>query len=278
MIKDDEPKNSISRNLAITVAKDSLELPAEILEFTIDQVVDEGILKDIPFVGWIAKGLSISQSISDRILYHKILRFLVDLNVDNNAKRDVFRNKIISDPDLEKKVGEHLLVLLNKIDAVEKASLIAKCFNCFLIGTIDHDYFTDLSTTIERSTLTDLKALNNTRSKRTYFSNNGVAVSSGLLTSGIFKNDHDEPEIGYSLSEHGSDLQNIFRDQPPYRYNLNKAQKEKLEKWKVEREIKRDSDKAKALKLKEGGASDDEIMETLGIQHESLLKSFLTKS
>ena len=60
-------KNTIPDNIAITVSKsDCLELPAEILEFSIDQVLDEGLFKDIPVVGWVIKGLSIKQSISDQ--------------------------------------------------------------------------------------------------------------------------------------------------------------------------------------------------------------------
>ena len=42
-------QQSLSNDLAITIAKTGgIELPAEILEFTIDQVIDESIFKDIP--------------------------------------------------------------------------------------------------------------------------------------------------------------------------------------------------------------------------------------
>ena len=219
----DDKQESISKNLAITVSKGDLELPAQILEFTIDQIVDDGILKDIPFVGWIAKGLSVSQSISDRILFHKIIRFLFALEESNTDKKDRFRNKIIDDVTFEKKVGEHLLIVLNKIDAHDKASLVAKCFNHFLDDTIDHDYFVDLANIIERSTISDLKSLSVPRNKRVRFRSVGVAVSSGILVYGMCKNDDDEPDIGSRMSAHGEDLRHIFLGDNPEKYINEKA-------------------------------------------------------
>ena len=125
-------QESLSDNLAITVAETgSLELPAGILEFTIDQAMDDGVLIDIPVVGWIAKGVPISRSISDRILHHKILRFLIELDVIGEGDREAFRTKIRNEPDFRKKVGEHLLILLEKIDVFDKTTLLAKCFDHF---------------------------------------------------------------------------------------------------------------------------------------------------
>lgn len=239
MTENNKKKESLSENLAMTVAKSNLELPAEIVEFTIDQIIDEGILKDIPVVGWIAKGLSVSRSISDRILFHKILRFLIALDENSEGSREEFCKKINDDPDFKKRVGEHLLILLNKIDAIDKASFLAKCFNYFLTGVIDHDYFIDLSSVIERSTIADLKSLCVPPNKRVVFRNISFAASSGILVYGIFINDDKEPEIGHRMSEQGSDLQDIFMNNVPEQYVEKKKREDKREEITMELEKRR---------------------------------------
>ncbi|WP_252106569.1 MULTISPECIES: hypothetical protein [unclassified Halomonas] len=233
----DKESQSLSNNLALTIAKSGdLELPAEILEFTIDQVVDEGILKDIPVVGWIAKGVSVTRSISDRIFHHKVLRFLVALEMTSQRDRQDFLKNIEEDPEYRRKVGEHLIIVINKIDAFEKTSLLAKCFDHFITEDIDFDYFVDLSNIIERAPLSDLKALCVPPSQRVAFSSAGIAVACGLLEFDIEPSNHEEgqPELGTRISKYGKDLRDIFRGQLRNRIAKEKAQREALfgkEEW-----------------------------------------------
>ncbi len=208
-------KNTIPDNIAITVSKsDCLELPAEILEFSIDQVLDEGLFKDIPVVGWVIKGLSIKQSISDRMFHHKILRFLYALQEIGKRDRIKFREKIENNKEYRKKVGEHLLLLIDKIDAFDKSCLLAICFDHFLTGDIDHDYFIDLSHVIERTPLSDLKALSMPDNKQIIFGSTGVAAACGILEYGISEPDYEGelPSLGTKLSLYGRDLRDMFRD------------------------------------------------------------------
>lgn len=219
-------EKSISENLALTIAETGgLTLPAEILEFSIDQVLEEGILKDIPIVGWIAKGVSIGQSISDRIFHHKILRFLIALETVNEGNREAFRAKIKDDLNFRRKVGEHLLVILDKIDAFDKTSLLAQCFDHFITGHINHDYFIDLSYVIERAPLTDLKALCVPDNQRILFGSIGIAVSCGILEFGIAEPDLEGelPKLGNKMSRFGKDLRDMFLG----RFRKRKEEEEK---------------------------------------------------
>ena len=224
-------KESISDNIAITVGEtEDLVLPAEILEFAIDQVLDEGILKDIPVVGWIAKGLSIGRSISDRIFFHKILRFLIALEEISEGNRLEFRDKVRKDSKFRRKVGEHLLILIDKIDAFEKSSLLAKCFDHFLTGDIDHEYFVDLSHVIERAPLADLKALCVPDNQRILFGSSGVAAACGVLEFGIAEPEpgEDLPQLGTRMSRYGRDLRDMFLGRFRDRVTQEKARREQL--------------------------------------------------
>jgi len=223
-------EKNISDNLAVTVAETGyLELPAEILDFSLDQVLDEGILKDIPCVGWIAKGVSIGRSISDRMLHHKILRFLIALERTGEGSKESFRKKIQDDKNFKRKVGEHLLLLIDKIDAFEKASILARCFDHFLTGDIEYDYFVDLSHVIERAPLSDLKALSVPDNKRILFGSIGVAVACGILEFGIAEPEpgEDLPSLGTKISKHGRDLRDMLLDR--FRERLAKEKEQRIQ-------------------------------------------------
>jgi|GEM_PF-3151782 len=230
-MKKDKQSQSLSNDLVLTIAKSGgIELPAEILEFTIDQIVDESILKDIPVVGWLAKGVSVTRSISDRIFHHKVMRFLIALEAVSESERDTFRNKVESDPDFRRKVGEHLLVILNKIDAFDKTSLLAKCFDHFLTEDIDYEYFVDLSNIIERTPLSDLNALCVPSNNKVVFNSAGIAVACGILEFGIAAPNvgEDQPELGTKMSKYGRDLRDIFLGRLRERLINEKAHREAL--------------------------------------------------
>ena len=270
--------DSISDSLAMTVAKGNLELPAEIAEFTIDQIIDDGMLKDIPVVGWIAKGLSISNSISDRIFYHKILRFVMSLEKTDESERTNFIENIANNKEFKKRVGEHLLMLLDKIDSVDKATLTAKCFNYFLRNKIDHDYFMDLSSVISRSTISDLNSLCVPTNKRVSFRNITIAASTGILDYGIYNNDDNAPEIGHRLSDLGSDLRDILLGREPSKFNDNvemkKRHEERLENIRKDHILNAE----KAREMKNKNMSDEDIIENLSITEHLLTKYLSTDS
>lgn len=205
---------SISDNIADTVAEVGLiGLSSEILEFSIDQVLEEGLIKDIPVVGWISKGLSLQRSISDRILYNKILRFIFALESINSGSKESFRAKVKNDPKFKRKVGEQLLLILDRIDDLSKPEMIAKCFDLHLTGDLEFSHFVDLVQVIERSTIGDLEALSCSDNKRMLFGSVGQAVGSGILEYGICKSDTDEsPEIGTRLSRLGKDLRDVLKN------------------------------------------------------------------
>lgn len=224
-------KKNLSDNLARTIAETGgLELPAEILEFSIDQAIDEGLLKDIPVVGWIAKGASFGRSISDRIFFHKILRFLIALEKIDKNDREAFRTKVAEDSDFRRRVGEHLLILLDKMDTFEKSSLLAKCFDHFLTGDIDHGYFVDLSHVIERSPLADLQALCVPDNQRIQFRSSAVAAASGILEFGIAEPEPSEdlPQLGTRMSPYGRDLRDMFLGRFRDRQAKEKKRREQL--------------------------------------------------
>ena len=53
-----------------------IEILAESSEVVIDQGLRDGLLKDIPVVGFVAKSIDVVSSIRDKLFASKIVRFL----------------------------------------------------------------------------------------------------------------------------------------------------------------------------------------------------------
>jgi transposase len=204
---------SIADSLTKTItAPKRLELPAQVLEFSIDQVLDAGLLKDIPLVGWIAKGYSTVKSISDTIFLNKIVRFLFTLEKLDTEEREACRIRMRDDNQYRRRVGEHLILILDKLDNLQKAEILAKCFKFFLDGDIDHDRFMDLAHVVERASLADLRALSVPASQRITFRDRGLAATSGILVYDLTEtwDAEQKPELTTRLSKLGADLRAIL--------------------------------------------------------------------
>lgn len=206
-------KESFAINLAETLATaPSLELTADLAEFAVDQTLESGVLKDIPFVGWIAKLASVRTSISDSLFLAKLLRFLTRLESLGDADKVEFSKKIRSDPSYSRKVGEKIIFALDRIDDPEKSDILAHCFDHFLTGHLSYEEFAETSHMIDRSMLTDLIGLSSDQLPFKY-SEYGRLVSTGLASFGIAAAQfgEDAPTIGYKLSEGGERLRKILR-------------------------------------------------------------------
>lgn len=226
---------SLSDQLAITAGKTGeIGLTADIAEFAIDQLLEPSVLKDIPVVGWIAKGLEVCQTISDRILFNKILRFLSRLESIGSDCKSAFQIRVSGDADFRRRVGEHLLTFLDRLDDLKKTEILASCFDHFLTGDIDHDHFVELAAVIDRLTSRDLAEIARPRNQRLAFPSIGRAVASGILEYGIKdpESSGEPPTIGTRLTRIGIDLRDIslaeFRGRDECRARSEQEQQEQL--------------------------------------------------
>ena len=190
----------------------------KLAEFAIDQVLDDGLLADLPFVGWIAKGLSFKRSISDRILHHKLLRFLKTLESVSAGEKAEFRSRISDDPSYRRRVGESLLLVLDRVDDVQKAEIIAKCFDHFTTDDIDLETLQTLCGIVQGSTLADLGALRDSKSL------SPMSLGAGLTTFEFHGGNlefEQPPQLQIFLTSMGRQLRAIILDEirnPPSKF------------------------------------------------------------
>ena len=149
----EEFKNSLINN-----AETGLE---DYLELTIDNFIEDGILKDIPIVSSIVNGLKFAKNIYDRNLLKQTLAFINELNNGTISKDKLiaYKSTIENNPkECEKELGRVLLLLNNFIDK-EKSIMLAKLFKAYVRQLINWNEFCEYSEIINRLFIQDFNLL-----------------------------------------------------------------------------------------------------------------------
>jgi hypothetical protein len=135
------------------------DIAAEAAEIALDAVLDEGLLEKVPVFGWLVKGYSVVMSVRDRVFLKKVANFLSGMRGVSEEERGQFRDKISADPHFAKKVGEALILLLERHEDFEKSLILGKVFAGYMKGTINYETFAKLANVIDRAFIIDLKNL-----------------------------------------------------------------------------------------------------------------------
>lgn len=189
-------------------------------EIALDATLDPSVMRDMPVIGTLVRVGGTVLTIRERIFIKKISRFLHSLEKVSNAERTRFIEKLNLD-GMKIKVGEKIIMLLDRQEDIEKAALIGEAFSLYVAGKITLEKFESLSHAITLCQFGHLKFLKTAkvRSGRfmlptelphvigSTFSALGVAETliskSSATTSGV--------KQSYKLSEIGELLTFVFQ-------------------------------------------------------------------
>lgn len=149
---------SISKSL---VSGGAADLLTDWGELGLDQFLDEGLLKDIPLLGSLVKMYKSGINVKEFLFSKKVEKFLKNLSGVSEEEVNSFNEKINSAPKFKARVAEHLTLLLDRIDDIEKAELLAKAFSGFIKSELNFDKFRRIARAIERCMINDLKEVHN---------------------------------------------------------------------------------------------------------------------
>lgn len=208
-------KQELSDNIVESIVNSSIvNLAGDFTEFSIDKTLDEGLLKDIPWVGWIFKAKKTYITLSDRILLSKIVKFLISLGDIPQGKKEEFSNKIKNDKKFREKVGSTLFIILDKLDDLEKPFILSQIFTSYLKGYISFNDFHRLSDALSIAFIEDLRKLGKTSKslegldlERLYRSGLAQIVRHNTFETRI---GHSEFYISFELSRLGGLLEDIL--------------------------------------------------------------------
>jgi hypothetical protein len=122
-------------------------------EIILDSILKEGVLRDVPVIGSIVSLMKVGNGIREYVFLQKLIRFLIQSKDVSERERRRMIDEVNSDPRHETKVGMQIMMLLDRADDLEKASIVGRLFKAFLSERIDYPRFVLLSNIVNRAHL-----------------------------------------------------------------------------------------------------------------------------
>jgi len=136
-----------------------VEAASELSEAGFDQFLTSDLAKDIPIVGTAIKICTAIDNIRNRLYAAKLRAFISELENIPADKKESFRRKIAADSKQFDKLGENILLLLERTSDVEKPAYLASVFLAYLDGIIDRSTLRRLWEAIADAFVDDLTDL-----------------------------------------------------------------------------------------------------------------------
>lgn len=131
--------------------KDSELVPVttDIAEVGLDALLNDGVLREIPIIGSFVGLCKTGVSIRDWLFARKLLSFIQELSKVPKEVRKAAIERLYKDEKHQKRVGENLLLLLEKANDVGKPLMLARAFRAFLEERIDYQTFKNFGSIID---------------------------------------------------------------------------------------------------------------------------------
>ena len=196
------------------VKSDTKELVADVTEFTVDQLLDDSFLKEIPVVEWVVKAKSIYHSISDRFLLAKLVRLLLSLSEMTKEEKENWERENIKNEKNKKRIGEKLLLLVDKYTDLDKAEILGDVFKAYIRGALNNQDVFDIGDALGICRLSDLRMLRDAKEEQGIpleaLIPAGLAIMQTNFSTGTTV-DHINIDIPLHLTKTGSILRKILR-------------------------------------------------------------------
>ncbi len=112
-----------------------------------DKVVE--VAGGVPVVSLLQKLWKAGSSVQTYLFIKKMVRFLAELKDIPAAERQAQIDKLETDAKEEKKVGETLLLILDRLNDMQKPTMVGRAFKALLKGQITEGQFESISHAID---------------------------------------------------------------------------------------------------------------------------------
>lgn len=150
---EDPLETSITSTMADAGA---LDVAADAAEQALDAFLEEGPLKEISVFKYFLAAWRAPAQVRDLLFAKKIAKFYKPLQDIREAERREFVDRIEKEPDFQRRVGQHLLLIVDRLDNMAKPELLAGAFRAYVEEEISWEQFLDLSVVIDRCLVSDL--------------------------------------------------------------------------------------------------------------------------
>ena len=181
--------SSLSNALSDTLKDKTLSCVGDLVEVGIDGVLDDNLLKEIPFISTAISVYRIGRSIAERHYIKKLAVFLESIasGIADDKTRQQHIDKINQSNESRDKELEYLLVLIDRYVSADKPVLLGKLYLAFLDGKIIWEELTMYAEVVDRFLYLDCRTLLSCDGKITVHRNIGGEsvlrlVALGLMT------------------------------------------------------------------------------------------------
>ncbi len=145
-------ENNLVVSFENSLGMDITEFAADAVEFGVDLSLDDGLLKDIPFVGTAFKLYSIGNKVYDKHCLGKLYSFITEINRRNCSQEEKNKRcrKFKANESFRKQELEYLLILIERYIGFEKPQMLAQIYLAYLDGEIDWSELTKYAEIVDR--------------------------------------------------------------------------------------------------------------------------------
>lgn len=189
-----------------------MELSASVSEAVVDVAMEGDLFASIPLVGTAIQALNAIDSVRDRLFASKILKFAAASHGLSDAERKVMQAHLKSADDVSK-VGEVLLLTLDRITDLDKAQLLGEIFVRYAKGELTSASLRRIARAFDKAFFDDLQEFICAHPLEL----NGplIPVLRGLTDSGLVYADSPGTIGGggmqFSVSALGKELRELFK-------------------------------------------------------------------
>ena len=182
---------------------------SDIIEALLDTKTENEFVRNLPVVGWLLKSVSVVDNIKTKFLVSKILHFINGISDVSEDELRTFEKEQLSDQKSVDKFYESLLILIDRLNHLDKSTIISSLFKSLIHGKINESFFLRSVNIVESIYIEDLKEYLTGTQAFTYTevhekaNINQAFLSFGLLASHIVTNDnaakrvHHEAELRF---------------------------------------------------------------------------------
>jgi hypothetical protein len=159
----------------------------EFVEIGIDSMMEDGLMKDIPFISTAVSIYKIGKSVRERQHIKKLAKFLREINrgATDEDKRKEYREKFMNSGQYRNQELEYIMILIDRYIDANKPALLAKLYLAYLDGTVNWNDFVTYAEVIDRFLLGDSEFLTSYPSRFPVTSNFGDAHALRLAMLGL---------------------------------------------------------------------------------------------
>ena len=145
-------ESGISKKFLTEVTNPSIDLTIDYSEIYIDDIIENGALKEIPIIKSIVGIIQAGVSINQFWFAKKILIFIKEFNSGkvSDIKLNQFRIKLKQDDKFGKKIAEKLMVAIEKNTEINQTKVIANLFSAYVEQNITFEELSDIITTLDK--------------------------------------------------------------------------------------------------------------------------------